>query len=387
MNGLHRLGALLVVLLLAGAARTALAQGTPYEIDTILSQTGPGAFLGSKEAASLTVLESVVNATGGIKGRPVRFVIHDDQTNPQTAVQLVSMLKARHVPVIMGPILTAVCAAVQPIVERDGPVTYCTSPTLIPKSNTYMFIGAPSLDDVEPVVLRYIKSRGWRRLALITSTDASGQDFERRFDPILARPEFRGMELVEREHFNPADISVTAQIARIKAAKPDVLLSFTVGTPFGTLLRSIRDAGLDVPVYASGGDMTYAQMNQYASFLPKELFFNGAHGIVPEPDAPPAMKRAQAIYFEAMKKAGLRPEFATTIPWDPASVLIDALRHIGPDATAAQIFRHLQNLRSWTGIEGTYNFSTHDQRGIGESAAAVFRWDASRSDFVQIYPR
>jgi hypothetical protein len=62
------------------------------------------------------------------------------------------------------------------------------------------------------------------------------------------------------------------------------------------------------------------------------------------------------------------------------------LRHVGTDATAQQIFQYMQGLRSWTGVQGTYNFSTHDQRGIGEAAAAFFRWDAAKGDFVMIYP-
>ena len=91
-------------------------------------------------------------------------------------------------------------------------------------------------------------------------------------------------------------------MARMKAAAPDVLLTFTVGTPFGTLLKGVHDAGLDIPVYGSGGNFTYAQMQQYASFLPKELFLNGSRGITPDPTATGAVKRAQDVYFNATRK-------------------------------------------------------------------------------------
>jgi branched-chain amino acid transport system substrate-binding protein len=376
----------LVFALSSAGPEAARAQGTPFELNFVISLTGPAAFIGSKEADSFKVLEGLVNATGGIKGRPVKFVVADDQSNPQVAVQLVNALIAKKVSVIVGPIFTASCSATQPIVEKDGPLTYCTSPSIVPHDDTYMFMATPSLDDVEPSLLNYAKSRGWTRLGLMTSIDASGQDFERRFDPILGRPEYRGMQLAAREHFAPTDINVAAQIARIKAAKPDLLMTFCVGPAFGTLLRSMRDVGLDIPVYASGANMTFAQISDYTSFLPSEVFFNAMHGVTLESNAPAGMRRAQRTYFDAMKKAGVRVEAGTTIPWDPGMVVIDALRHLGTDATAQQLRSYVQNLKGWTGIQGTYDFTAYKQRGIGESAVAFFRWDAPKADFVLAFP-
>lgn len=381
---IRKLAIFLASALALAAAPSARAAEPPVELNALLSLSGGAAFLGMKEQQSLRALEAMVNATGGIRGRPLKIVVHDDGSNPQNAVQLATQLIAKKVPVILGPTLTAVCGAVQPLVEKDGPVTYCYALPAIPKPGTYFFVQAPSLDDVVPVVLRFFKERGWKRIGYITSTDSSGQDFDRRVDRIIGRPEFRDLTIVERQHFNITDPTVAAQLARIKAARPDVLMSFTVGTPFATLLRGINDAGLEIPVYGSGGNMTYAQMEQYGAFLPKELYLNGNEGIVPDPAARGALKQAQDAYFAAMKKAGVRPEFATEIPWDPTMIVVDALRKLGPDATAAQIRGYIEGLRGWTGVEGRYDFTSHDQRGIGESAAAIFRWDAAKKDFVMV---
>jgi hypothetical protein len=46
----------------------------------------------------------------------------------------------------------------------------------------------------------------------------------------------------------------------------------------------------------------------------------------------------------------------------------------------------MENLKGFSGIEGTYDFTTHDQRGLGESATALFRYDGAKNEFVQIYP-
>jgi branched-chain amino acid transport system substrate-binding protein len=355
-------------------------------IPVIVSLTGPAGFFGQKEQASLRVLEATVNASGGVSGRKVKFEYSDDESNPQVAVQLASALIAKKVPLIFGPVFTATCQAVAPLVDKAGPVSFCLSPAIFPRSNGYMFMGAPSIDDVQPVLFRYLVSRKLTKVAMMTSTDASGADFEKRVDGVLAAPEFKNIKVVTREHFGVGDISVAAQMSRIKAAGPDVLLTFTVGTPFGTLLKGVHDADLEIPIYGSGGNFTYAQMQQYASFLPKELFLNGSRGITPDPTATGAVKRAQDGYFSALSKAGLRPEFPTSIPWDPMSIVLEAFRRAGPDADAQALWSALQGIRGYSGIEGTYDFTSHDQRGLGEIATALFRYDQVKNEFVQFYP-
>jgi ABC-type branched-subunit amino acid transport system substrate-binding protein len=127
-------------------------------------------------------------------------------------------------------------------------------------------------------------------------------------------------------------------------------------------------------------------MQQYASFLPKELFLNGSRGITPDPTARGAVKRAQDGYFSALSKAGLRPEFPTSIPWDPMSIVLEAFRRAGPDADAQALWSALQGIKGYSGIEGTYDFTSHDQRGLGEIATALFRYDQVKNEFVQFYP-
>jgi hypothetical protein len=45
----------------------------------------------------------------------------------------------------------------------------------------------------------------------------------------------------------------------------------------------------------------------------------------------------------------------------------------------------IEQLRGWTGIEGTYDFTSGDNRGIHESAVAIFRWAAAKADFVIVH--
>lgn len=62
------------------------AEGEPIVIGAITGKTGPDDFSNSTKAAKAYF--DCLNANGGIKGRPVKYVVEDDQWNPETAAQL-----------------------------------------------------------------------------------------------------------------------------------------------------------------------------------------------------------------------------------------------------------------------------------------------------------
>lgn len=46
------------------------------------------------------------------------------------------------------------------------------------------------------------------------------------------------------------------------------MIAWSIGTPFATLLRSFQEAGLDVPLMTTSGNLTYAQTKAYAGIMP-----------------------------------------------------------------------------------------------------------------------
>src|SRR6202030_2977496 len=97
-------------------------------------------------------------------------------------------------------------------------------------------------------------------LAFMTSADATGQDAEHGLDEAVARPENKDITVVDLAHFNITDVSVAAQIVHIKAAGPQALIAWTTGTPIATVFKGAIQAGLDIPIATTSGNMTYAQM-------------------------------------------------------------------------------------------------------------------------------
>ena len=389
-----RIRSLVVSAALSGAAFiipfALAAQGVaPIKIPAILSLTGYGAFPSQGDRQSMVLIEALVNRTGGIgpDHRPIHFDIADDGSNPQTAVQLQNSIIASKAPIMLGPGLTGPCSAVAPLVRENGPAQYCMSPAIHPTPGGFIWSTSVSLEDDIIVNIRYLRLRGLTRMAILSSTDATGQEADRDFDVAKALPENKSVEFVAREHFNLNDVSVAAQMTRIKAGAPQVLLTSTVGPAFGTELHGASDAGLDVPVVASNGDMVTAQIQSYKTFLPKELLFPGVLSSAQGAVGPGPVRDAQKVYFDAFKAAGVKPEFTNTLGWDPTMIALDAIRHLGPNATPQKYRDYINALHGFAGINGIYDFRDGSGHGIGQNAVIMMRWDGASAEFKQVSKR
>lgn len=377
-----RFAALALVIALGAIPRTTLA-ADPFEINVIIPLTGFGAFLGRSEQISLGVAEEIMNKAGGINGRPVHFVIQDDQTSPQVAVQLLNGVLAKSVPIVMGSTLTAICGAMAPFV-KDGPVEWCFSSAYRASNDGWVFISGASAADLNLGSLLFVRDRGWRRIALIASNDATGQDNERVIDDELTLRQNAGMTIVAREHFNLPDISVAAQMTRIKASNAQVIYASTSGASFGTILHGVTDAGIELPVMTSSANETFAQMKAYVSFLPKDLYFGATASVAPDtlPEGP--VKRAVAAYLAAFRAKGVQPDTGTNQAWDAAFIIVGAFKKLGTNATAAQMRTYLDTLHGFTGTNGEYDFRKYPKHGVGANWSGIQKWDPATESFVGV---
>ena len=378
-----RLAALLLILLLPLAPLPAPA-AEAFTIHAILPITGSNAFSGKAEAEALGIIESRVNGSGGIDGRPIHFAIQDNQSNPVVSVQLANQAMASGAQVILGPSLTANCGAVAPLLG-DHTVMWCFSPGFHPAKDSFGFSSNSSTTDLLKVNVRYFRLRGWKKIAIISSTDASGQDGERGILAAVAAPENTGMTVVDTEHFNTADLNVDAQMAKIKASGAQALFAWATGTPLATLLHGAADVGLDIPIAASNANAFTAQMESYAAFMPKMLLFAGQVHQARDQAPRGPIKNAVDAYYAAFRAAtGADPEADDSLAWDSTLIVVDALRKYGPDATAAQIHGYIESLHDWYGANGGYDFRNGSQRGIGAEYAVMVRWDPQRKRFVAV---
>lgn len=371
-----------VLALLLGVAGGASA-AEPYDVYVIAPLTGSNAFSAKDARDGLNALQTSINATGGIKGRPLNFVYLDTQSSPQTAVQLTNGILGKHPPLIIGDVSVAGCNAMAPLVKAGGPVEFCLSPGYRPERDGYTYtIGLSAIDEAK-VIFRFLRERGWNRIALLVGSDATGRLAEPEFQEVAALPENKATSIVTVEHFNLTDVTIAAQVARIHASGAQAVIAWVNGSPFGTVVRSMKDGGLDLPTVGITGNLSYEELHAFADALPSQLFF--CWTAVPAYDQPiPSgpLKATQTAYEQTFRTLGIKPEWGQAAAWDTGYIAIAALRALGTDATPAQIRNYVNGLHGLAGVQAVFDFRNGDMRGMPPEAARMLQWDKSKETWT-----
>lgn len=348
-------------------------RSAPLEIPVILSLTGTAAFSGAVARDALVAAEAEIDRHGGIRKRPLRFRFLDDGSDPRLAVQFTNQLVAANVPAVIGADLVATCRAMIPLLAH-GPFAYCLSPGVYPPKGSYMFSAGANAHDILGIDYQYARERGWNRIATITSTDATGQIMDVETNALLKLPENKALTIVAAEHFNPGDLTTEAQTARIKAANPQVLMGWTSGTPFGTVMRSARQLLPGVPIMTTIANLNPRELTQYAALVPNELYMPAPPNVV-DVAAGGRMRAQQAALAAALSASGGGRDGQSSYSWDAAMLLREALNAVGPGATAEQLRAYVADLKGFAGAAGIYDFADTEQRGLSIKDLVIVRWN------------
>jgi branched-chain amino acid transport system substrate-binding protein len=385
-SSIRRFLMLLMIAVLAvttGIPYASAQQASPYEIYVVIPMTGPAAFIGRELSDGLRIAETNINRTGGVRGRPVKFVVEDDQTSPAMALQLTNGIIAKKPSIFFGSTLTALCNAQIPLI-KNGPTMYCYSPSVHPDTGSYLFSAMFASEDILGVSVRYLRERGLRKIAILSGTDATGIDADKVLADIIKLPENRDITYVAQEHFNLSELSVNAQLSRIKASGAQAIVAYVTGPAMATIMRSMTDMGLDLPIVSSPGNMSYTQLESYKTIVPKELLFAGPGLFAPDRIADPKIRQRVNDVLDQFRAAGIRPDNLHAIAWDVAQLAVSVLRKEGLNASPAQIRDGLMGVRDFYGGLGPYDFKASPQRGLTASGLVMVRWDPAKADFVGV---
>lgn len=367
-----------------GSSSGASASGSTYTIHAIVAETGSASFLGTEEAAAFNALAKHVNATGGIDGHQLAFSVSDNQSTASTSVSLASPLVGQ-APVLLVGSITSTDKPVDDLVTSNGPVVYDLSPGDHPALGSYVYSSSNSTINQTQAFINFAESKGWKKVAVINSTDSSGQDGWTNIQRAVADSN-GAVTVTDHEAFDPTAVSVTTQLSKIKATNPQAVLVWTTGTPLGTVLSGMQQLGMNLPTMTTNGNASLAEMQKLAAELPAQLYFPGAPFMVGPQDLAGQTKTQVQAFDAAMQAAGQKvPDEGDALAWDPGLMLVSALKKLGTTATASQIHQYIESLTSFAGINGTYNFtdkSIPDNRGLTITSVYIAQWSKSQGEWT-----
>ena len=247
MNRLSRAALSLACALAATLPCAAYAQ---IRIGVTLSTTGPAGSLGIPEKNTIALLPR----TAG--GKSIEYIVLDDASDSSAAVvNTRKLISESKVDAIIGSTTTPnTLAMIDVVADGETPViSLASSARIIEPMNAkkaWMF-KTPQTDTMMVLaILEHAARRGMKTMAYIGFNDALGEAFYAEFEKFA---EARKIRIVASERFAPRDTSVTAQVLKLLAANPDMVVIGASGTPAVLPARNLVERGYKGSVYFNHG--------------------------------------------------------------------------------------------------------------------------------------
>ena len=228
-------------------AGTALADIT---VGVTLSATGPAASLGIPEKNTIDILPTTLG------GQNVKWIVLDDGSDTTRAVTNTrKLISEDKVDVIIGSTVTPnSLAMVDVVAEAQTPmISMAASSRIVDPANpkTKWVFKTPQNDSLmADAIAVHMKANGVKTLGYIGFNDAYGDGW---LTEIKRSAQTAGVQVTAEEKYNRNDSSVTGQVLKLMAAKPDAILIGASGTPGATPQKELVARGYKGRIYQTHG--------------------------------------------------------------------------------------------------------------------------------------
>jgi ABC-type branched-subunit amino acid transport system substrate-binding protein len=229
------------------------------KIGSLLPETGSLAFLGPPEFAGVEYAISLVNAAGGVLGKPVEYSKGDSgDTSTDTASVTADRLISEKVDAIIGAASSGVTLTVIDKITQAGIVQFSpanTSLKLVDYADNGLYFRNAPPDDLQGAVLAEIVAADGNASAYILALDdAYGTSLATVIETVLKAS---GVEVLGKKIYDPAAATFDAEVGEVVAANPDaiILITFDEGS---RILRTMVEQGVgprNKAVYGVDGNM------------------------------------------------------------------------------------------------------------------------------------
>lgn len=241
---------LATLLALAIAAQPATA-ADKVKVGFVSTLSGPGAGLGVDIRDGFQL--AMKQLSGKLGGLPAEVIVADDQQSPDIAKQTADkFLKKDKVDFMTGIVFSNLMLAVgKPVFDSQ---TYYISANAGPSQlagadcNPYFFNVAWQNDNLHEAVGKYVQDQGLKNVVLVAPNYPGGKD------AMVGFKRFYKGKVAEEIYTKLGQLDYAAELAQVRAAKPDALFFFLPGGMGINFVKQFVAAGLskDVRLFAPG---------------------------------------------------------------------------------------------------------------------------------------
>ena len=370
MTRLTRLSALAALLFAAAGAHAEI------RIGVIASSTGPTAVVGIPQKNTVALLPAEIG------GQKVEYIVLDDASDPTNAVTGVKKLIGEHkVDALIGPTTTPAALAILDFVaEAKTPLvtTVGSSAVILPMDDRKRWVFKTTQNDdlIAGAVLAQMAASGVRTVGFVGFNDPYGEHWYKVFAPMAEKA---GIRIVASERFNRTDQSVTGQVLKLIAAKPDAVFIAATGGPAVLPQSGLQEKGYKGRIYQTHGVATNDFIRLGGKAVEGTLMAGGPMLVADElPGNNPVKAVAQGYIkaYEGKYGAGTMSTFGANT-FDAGLLLQkaipEALKKGKPGTPEFRVALRdaLEQSKEVVGAQGVFNMTAQDHNGMDERARVM----------------
>ena len=376
---------LFVALGLAFAAGAAHAQ---LKVGITVSATGPAASLGIPERNTVELMPKEVG------GQKVTYIVLDDASDTTSAVKNIRKLVSEDkVDVVLGSTTSPnSLGMIDVAAESQTPmIAWAASSRIVEPvddKRRWVFKTPQNDSHMSTAIVSHMTSNNVKNVAFIGFADAYGEGWYEQFKSVA---EARGIKIVANERFTRTDTSVTGQVLKMMAAKPDAMFIAGSGTPAALPQKTLKERGWSGKVYQTHGVANNDFLRVCGADCEGTLLPAGPVLVAEQlPDNNP-VKASAMTYIKAYEAAHGKGSVSTfgAHAWDSGVMLQaavpEALKKAQPGTAEfrAALRDALENMKEVPAAHGVFTMGPNDHLGLDQRARVMVQIQKGAWKLVQ----
>ena len=363
---------------LAAALGVANLAHADINVGVTVSATGPAASLGIPEKNTIALMPQTIG------GQKVNYIVLDDASDTTMAVTNTrKLITESKVDIVLGSTTTPnSLAMIDVVAENQTPmISIAASARIVePQDAKRRWVFKTPQNDImmSLAIASNMADAGIKTVGFIGFADAYGEGWYQEFTKAAG---LKGITIVANERYARNDTSVTGQVLKIVAAKPDAVLVAGSGTPAVLPQRALKERGYAGKYYQTHGVANNDFLRVGGKDVEGTLLPAGPVLVAAQLPASHPVKKSAMDYvtrYEAMYGAGSVSTFGAHA-WDTGllmqAAMTQALKKAQP---GTQEFRTalrdaLENTREVHGAHGIFNMSATDHLGLDQRARVMVK--------------
>jgi branched-chain amino acid transport system substrate-binding protein len=362
---------------LAALAVAGLAHAD-VNVGVTLSTTGPAASLGIPEKNTIALMPTTIG------GQKINYIVLDDGSDTTAAVSNTrKLITENKVDIVLGSTVTPnALAMIDVAAETQTPVISLAASSRIvePVDAKRKWIFKTPQNDImmSLAIAASMADSGVKTVAYIGFSDAYGEGWFQEFSKAAG---LKGLTIVANERYARTDTSVTGQVLKIVAAKPDAVLIGASGTPAVLPQRALKERGYAGKYYQTHGVANNDFLRVGGKDVEGTLLPAGPVLVASQlPNDNPVKK--SALEYVAKYEAAYGKGSASTFgahAWDAGKLMqvavAAALKKAQPGTPEfrAALRDALENTRDVAGAHGIFNMSPTDHLGLDQRGRVMVK--------------